>query len=98
MLAGLKIAMDHAVLVGCFERAGDLSGYAERIAQTDRVSGQAIVERQPLHELQNQGWPASRCFEAVNGRDIRVVERGEDAGLAVEPRQPAGIGAEPLRE
>ena len=34
----------------------------------------------------------SRLLEAVDGRDVRMIQRGEHFGFALEPRQPLRIG------
>ena len=52
----------------------------------------AIGERRPLDQLHHERDARRRdLFEAVDLRDVRMVQRGEDFGFALEPRQPIGI-------
>ena len=37
-------------------------------------------------------------FQAVNSADIRVIQRREDFGFALEPSEPVGISRERLRQ
>ncbi len=40
--------------------------------------------------------PAS--LKAVNGADVRMIQRGQHAGFAIEAREPAGIAREAVRQ
>ena len=37
-------------------------------------------------------------LERVDGGDVRVVERGQDLGFALEPGQPLGVGGNGFRQ
>ena len=90
----LQIAMDDALLVRRFERFGDLPGDRQRFVDRDRSVRNAIGEGRSLDELHDERLHAVRVFEPVDGRDVWMIQRGEDFGFALEARQPVGIGGE----
>jgi hypothetical protein len=53
----------------------------------------AIQERRPLHELHDEGACVHRLLDAVDRRDVGMVERGQEAGLALEARHPLRVAA-----
>ena len=64
-----------------------------------------IRERRPLDEFHHEGldgrlpWTCGRgVFQPVDGRDVRVVERGEHLRLTLEPRETVRVGRERGRE
>ena len=42
----------------------------------------------PLDQLHDQRLGLVGLFQAIDGRYVGVVQRGEDFGLALKPRQP----------
>ena len=72
----------------------NLLGYRKGFIQRDRTSGDPIRQRRPLHQLQHQRPRALGFLDAVDGRNARVVEAGEDLGLPLEPRQPFRVSRE----
>jgi hypothetical protein len=95
----LQIAMDHARVVRGFERRADLDGQRQHLGNWNRPVRDAVGERLSLDELQDErdrtgaalGASTGRLFEAMDGADVRVMERREDLGFTLEPRQPIGI-------
>ena len=57
---------------------------------------ETVGQGRALDQLQDQRARAAGLLEAVNLGDVRVVQRGEDAGLALEARQPVRVGGERL--
>src|SRR5262245_57444255 len=57
-----------------------------------------LGKRLPFDELQHQGWYTAAVFEPVNRADVRGVERGQHARLAIEASEPFAIVAEHRRE
>ena len=57
-------------------------------------SRNAIGERRTLDELQHERLKSIGFFEAVNRRDVRMIERGEDLRFALEAREPLLIEGE----
>src|SRR5688500_14128707 len=88
----LQVAMDDALLVCGIESLGDLTRSFQRLANrqsTDvtsagRFGPQAIGQRLALDELEHQSAKAIAFCYPIDGRDVRVIERCEHTGLAVE--------------
>ena len=57
----------------------------------------AVRERRPLDQLHHERGDAVRSFQAVDRRDVRMIQRREDFGFALEPGQALGIGGDRLR-
>ena len=55
--------------------------------------GDAIGQRRTVDVFEHQQGTRIALLDAVNLRDIRMVERGEHLRFAVEARQPFLIGA-----
>ena len=90
--------MDDAVLVGGFERLDDLARDRQRVLEWNRAVSDAIGQRGPVDELHHQRLPGRRFLDAVDRRDVRMVQRGEDLRFALEPREALGIGGERRRQ
>ena len=93
--------MDDALLVGLLETLGDLLRDGESLVDGNRPSLQALREVLALDELHGDevhrgAVGEGRGFETVEVSDVRVIERGEEPGLALEAREPLGIGGEGL--
>ena len=58
----------------------------------------AIRERGSFDQLQHQRGNAVGVFEAVDGADVGMVERGEDLGLPSESRQAISVEREECGE
>ena len=56
-----------------------------------------VGQRRSLDQLQHERRHAVGFFKAVNRRDVRMIQRGEDLSLALEARQPIGIEREDRR-
>ena len=54
----------------------------------------AIRQRRPLDQLHHQRCHAGAVFEAMNLRDVWMIECGQDLGLALKARQPLGISGD----
>jgi hypothetical protein len=51
-----------------------------------------------LDELEDKREYAVTLFETVDGRDVRMVQRGEDLGLALKPPQALRIPRKRFRQ
>ena len=91
-VGGLQIAVDDALLVRGLERLGDLPRDGDRLGDGQPSPLQALGQVLPFHQLEDEEGPAVRFFEAVDRRDVRVVERGEQLRFASESGQALGIG------
>ena len=102
-VGGLEVAVDDALLVRFLEGLGDLAGDRDRVLHRHRAALEPLGEVLTLDELHRQevhsGAVGPRhALEAVDLGDVRVVESGEEPGLAVEPGEPLGVGREALRQ
>ena len=91
-VGGFQIAMDDALGVRGRERfrdlAGDAHGLADRqrsLARSDRPASRR--RRAPAPGRGRHPLPRCRRWRS----DVRMIERGQGARLAAEPRQPIGI-------
>jgi hypothetical protein len=80
-----------APLVGGLRGTGDLLADPERLVHGERPSSQALGERLARHQFQDEVTRAAHFIEAMDGGDVRVVERRQQPSLAIEPGQPPGI-------
>ena len=55
---------------------------------------QSVGQRFSLDEFQHQPLNAVALFDAVDGGDVRMVQRGDHARLALEARDPVRVGGE----
>src|SRR5207237_367637 len=86
-VGGFQVAVDDALFVGGFQGFGNLAGYAESFVERDGAGGDALVEGLAGNEFHHQGF----FLDAVNDRDVWMVERSENLGFANEPREVVGI-------
>ncbi len=80
----LEIAMDDAALVRRFERVGHLPGDGERLGNRERAGLEAIRERVAFDELHHEEMTPGGFLHSVERGDVRVIERGECLGFALE--------------
>jgi hypothetical protein len=90
--------MDDPLLVRRFERLGDLRRDRQRFGERDRPFRNAVGQRRPLDELHHQREGSVRLLQAVDMRDVRMVQGGEDFGFALESGQSLGISPHRLRQ
>ena len=90
----LQVAMDDALLVRRFERVDHLACNAKR--RDKRKPGPLLRERLAFDELEDQKSCGAGFLEAVDDRDIGVIQRRKDLGLALKARQSVWIGREQL--
>jgi hypothetical protein len=69
--------MDDALLGRRLERLGDLPCDGLRFVDLHRTVRDALGERRPVHQLHDQRMDAARVLEAVDLRDVRMIERRE---------------------
>ena len=71
---GLQIAVDDALLVGGFQRLRDLLGDGERLVNGNSTLGDAVGEGRPLDQFQDECLRLVGLFQALDGRDVRMVQ------------------------
>ena len=75
--------MHDALLMRHIEGSGDLVGICERRIERQRTAADDFSERFAFDQLHHQ----RAVFEAVDGRDVGMVQRGEDLRLAGKASQ-----------
>ena len=81
---GLEIAVNDAPFMSGIQRIGDLTGERERSRHRKRAAHNPVRQCLSVHQFHHQGRHALGIFDAVDGGDMRVADRGEDARLALE--------------
>ena len=94
----LEIAMDDALLVRGFKRVRDLFRDQQRFVDRDRPACNALRQIVAFDQFHHQGANTAGLFEAVDVRDIRMVQGRERLCLAGEPGQPVGVAGECVRQ
>jgi hypothetical protein len=85
------------VLVRGLERIGDLPRDRQGLVERNRAPGDALRQILALDQFHHQGPYVvsgfSRTFlDAVDRRDVRMVERSEHFGFALKTREPIHVG------
>jgi len=88
--------MDDALVVSGLQCVSDLAGNEQRFVSRDGALRDAIREGGTVHKFQDQRPYTVGLFEAVNVRDMRMIEGGECLCFAFEPRQSLEIPRERL--
>ena len=89
---GFQIAMDDVLLMRGFERLRDLLRDRQRLVEWNRATRDALRQILAFDEFHHQ----RAIFEAMDLRDVRVIERCEGLRFALEAHQPIGIAGEQL--
>ena len=90
--------MDNALLMRCFEPLGDLLPDGERIIDRDWPFRDAVSESRAFNQLHHERMNAAPLLEAVDLRDVRMVQRRERLGFTLESCQTLRVLCERLRE
>jgi hypothetical protein len=69
----------------------DLFSNGQCLEDRNRSLSDAIRERWPLDELHHQRRDVATLFDAVDLRDVRVVQRRQHFGLTLKAREAIGI-------
>ena len=80
--------MDDAPLVRGFQRARDLPGVSDRLVERHRSLRESFRQRLAVDEFEHECADAIRFNEAVNRRDVRMIECGERVRFLPQPRHP----------
>ncbi len=83
--------MDDADIVCCFEAGRDADGELDGLLDRDGPTREPVTERVSLDVLEDEVLAAVVLFDAVDPRDVRMVELGERLALALEPLEPGRI-------
>ena len=80
----LQVAVDDSLFVRRLERLGDLPGEREGFIERETAVDDAIGERWALDQLHHQRDGPVLLFEAVNLRDMGMIQRRQNFGFALE--------------
>jgi hypothetical protein len=79
-------------------RVGDLPRDGDRLRDRQRPPRDHLRQVLALDQLHHQRAATVALLETVDGGDVRVVELRQELRLALEARQPVGVGGERRRE
>jgi putative endopeptidase len=91
---GLEVAVDDAALVGVLERLRDLQRDRQRFGDRDRSVREPLREILALDQLHREEAHAVGGVETVDRSDVRMVQRREQTGLALEAGEALGVRGE----
>ena len=87
-VGGLEVAMHDALLVRGLQPFRDLFRENAGFIDGDRSPPQPLLEIFALHQFEGEGHALLGLLEAVDRRDIGMIEGGEDLGLPPEAGHP----------
>src|SRR4029453_7752907 len=90
--------MHDALRMGGCERFGHLPRDVQRLVERQRPPPKPSGEILALDELHHQSFQSVRFLEAVHHADVRMIERGEPARLALEAPDASAILSKRARE
>ena len=86
--------MDDPLLVRRFEGFGNLLRDRQRLVERDRAERDALRQVLTLDELHHDRTHTATFLEAVDVRDVRVIDGRQCLRFAREPREPIGVAGE----
>src|SRR5262249_2669262 len=97
-VGGLQVAMNDALLVCGFEGLGDLACNGNCFFNRYYTARDTIGQRVALDELDHERGRSGRLFQAVDLRDVRMVERRERLRLALEAHHAIAVARKRLEQ
>ena len=97
-VGGLQIAVHDALVVGRGERFSQCGGDRENPIDRQAARQNDPIERLAFDELHREEVDPIRLLDRIDRHDVRVVESGDGACLALEAREPLGIAGHVGRE
>jgi hypothetical protein len=93
-VGGLEVAVNNALRVRGFECLGYVSKDRERFFNTQGVPRESFAESLARHQLHHQQPRFTYVLQPMDGRYVRVIERGEHARFAFKALEAAFIAGE----
>ena len=94
MFAGFKSRWMMPLLVRGFEGLGDLTGDRKRLIQRNRTTGDALREVVTLDQFHHEGGHAPALFQAVDVRDVGMIQGREHFRFALKASKPIVVSRE----
>ena len=91
---GFEIAVDDPELVCAFECLDDLPGNRERFVEREWATRNAISKRGAFDQFHDQRAPSGEVFDAVDLRDVGMIERRQDLCLTLETGEAVSVRGE----
>ena len=88
---GFQVPMDDALLVGGGEALDHLQRVVDGLPLRDRTRVELAPQRLALQQLRHRIGRPVLGSEVVNGQDVRMRQRRDRLGFALEPRQRVRI-------
>ena len=95
-VARLEISVDDACGVRGLDSLGDLQRQLQCLAHGHCTCRDPVANGFALDQFHDQELGVGLVLEAMQRRDVGVVERRQNLRLTLEPRHPFGYIAEPL--
>ena len=89
--------MDDVVLVCELEGGGHLLRDLQCLRYPEWTGGETLVEILAIHQLHHERGRTAGFLEPMDVRDIRMIERRQQLGFALETRKSIRIGADAVR-
>ncbi len=86
--------MDDAAAMSRVDGFGNLRGDAQHPIDRQRARDEDVRKGRTVHELEDQRHRRARLFNAVDGADVRMVERREHFRFAMETRQAVRVAGD----
>ena len=83
--------MDDPLFVRGFERLSDLLRDGQRLVERDRTTRNKLRQVVTVDEFHHQRGHAPALFQAVDSRDVRVIQRRQRLGFTLEAREPISV-------
>ena len=90
--------MHDAAFMGSIERIGNLDSDMPRFLEGKRALREPRLERRAFDDLHDDDLSRADAFEAVNARDVRMIERGEHLRFAGESRDAIRVVEKAVRQ
>ena len=90
--------MDDAFVVRGRQGVGHLARNDQRLVERHLALRDSLRQRRTVDQLHDEKLRRLRALQAVERRDVRMIERGEELSFALEAGKPFGIGREGVRQ
>ena len=90
--------MDDPLLVGGFERLGDLLRDRQRLIDWNRALCNSVSERRPLDQFHDKRLHSVCLLQAIDMGDVRMIEGGEDLRFSPETSEAVRVRRERIRQ